>query len=101
MERKLIIAIVRPFLLDKIVVALEDIEKFPGVTITEAAGFGHRLRNSLEDALNPFHSKKQIQIAAPNEMVREIVEAIRSQAHTGKKGDGIIWVIPIEQTVVI
>lgn len=99
MERKLIIAVVRPFLLDKIVVALEGIEKFPGITITEAEGFGHRLRNTLDDALNPFHPKKQIEIAAPLEMVENIVETINKNAHTGKKGDGIIFVLPIEQTI--
>ena len=101
MERKLIIAVVRPFLIDKIVVALEDIEKFPGITVAEAEGFGHRLRNTLDDALNPFHPKKQIIISASVEMVEEIVEAIRKHAHTGKKGDGIIWVLPIEETIVI
>lgn len=101
MERKLIVAIVRPFVLDKITVALEAIEKFPGVTVSEAEGFGQRLRNTLDDALNPFHPKKRIEIAAPVEKVDEIVEAIRKHAHTGKKGDGIIWVMPIEQTVVI
>ena len=101
MERKLIVAVVRLFLLDKVVVALENIEQFPGITIAEAEGFGHRLRNTLDDALNPFHPKKQIEIAAPQEMVEEIVEAIRKHAHTGKKGDGIIWVMPIEQTIII
>ncbi|MEZ5346934.1 MAG: P-II family nitrogen regulator [Pyrinomonadaceae bacterium] len=101
MERKLIVAIVRPFLLDKIVVALENIEKLPGITITEAEGFGHRLRNTLDDALNPFHPKKQIEIAAPVEMVEKIVEVIRKNAHTSIKGDGIIWVIPVEKTIVI
>ncbi len=101
MERKLIVAIVRPFLVDKLVVAFEAIEKFPGITISEAEGFGHRLRNTLDDALNPFHPKKRIEVAAPQEMVEEIVEAIRKHAHTGKKGDGIIWVVPIEQTIVI
>ncbi|MCB1024163.1 MAG: P-II family nitrogen regulator [Acidobacteria bacterium] len=101
MERKLIVAVVRPFLLDKVVVALENIEQFPGITIAEAEGFGHRLRNTLDDALNPFHPKKQIEIAAPQEMVEEIVEAICKHAHAGKKGDGIIWVMPIEQTIII
>lgn len=101
MERKLIIAVVRPFLLDKIVVALEDIEKFPGITVTDAEGFGHRLRNTLDDALNPFQPKKQIEISAPLEMVEENVETIRKYAHTGKKGDGIIRVLPIEDTIVI
>jgi nitrogen regulatory protein PII len=34
-------------------------------------------------------------------MVDEIVEAIRKHAHTGKKGDGIIWVMPLEKAIVI
>ena len=99
MERKFIIAIVQPFLLDKIVVALERIEEFPGITVTEAEGFGHRLRNNLDDALNPFQPKKQVEIAAPIEMVEEIVETINKNAHTGKIGDGLIFVLPIEQTI--
>ncbi len=99
MERKLIIAILRPFLIDKVVVALEDIENFPGITIADAAGFGHRLRNTSDDALDPFHVKKRIEIAAPIEMADEIIEAIRKNAHTGKNGDGIIFVLPIEETI--
>lgn len=101
MERKLIVAVVRPFAIDKITVALEDVENFPGITVSDAEGFGQRLRNTLGDALNPFDTKKRIEIAAPSEMVEEIIEAIRKHAHTGKKGDGIIWVLPIETTVVI
>jgi len=99
MERKMIIAIVQPFLLDRIVVALEAIEKFPGITISNAEGFGHRLRNTLDEALNPFHPKKRMEIAAPLEMVEEIVIVINNKAHTGKIGDGMIFVLPIEQTI--
>lgn len=101
MERKLVVAIVRPFLIDKLVVAFEAIENFPGITVSEAEGFGQRLRNTLDDALNPFHQKKRIEIAAPVGMIDEIIEAIHKHAHTGKKGDGIIWVMPVEETVVI
>lgn len=98
---KLIIAIVRPHTLDKIVVALEDIENFPGITITDVEGFGQRLRTAGYDSLNPFKLKKQIEIAANDEMVEPIVTAIREHAHTGKKGDGIIMVLPIENAAVI
>lgn len=99
MERKLIIAVVRPFLLDKLVVAFENIENFPGITVVEANGFGGRVNQGWDDALNPFHPKKQIEIAAPTEMVEEIVEAIHRHAHTGKTGDGMIFVLPVEQTI--
>jgi nitrogen regulatory protein PII len=98
---KLITAIVRPFTLDKIVVALEEIEKFPGITIVDAEGFGQRLRTGSYDALNPFKEKKRIEIACNDEMVEQIVAAIRTQAHTGKKGDGIILVTPIENAILI
>lgn len=98
---KLIIAIVRPHTLDKIVVALEDIENFPGITITDVEGFGRRLQTAGYDSLNPFKLKKQIEIACNDDMVEPIVTAIREHAHTGKKGDGIIVVLPIENAVLI
>ena len=98
---KLITAIVRPFTLDKIVVALEEIENFPGITVTNAEGFGQRLRTSSYDTLSPFKEKKRIEIACNDEMIEQIVTAIREHAHTGKKGDGIIFVVPIEQAVII
>lgn len=98
---KLIIAIVRPHTLDKIVVTLEDIENFPGITITDVEGFGQRLRTAAYDSLNPFKPQKHLEIAANDEMVEPIVAAIRRSAHTGKKGDGIILVVPIENAVLI
>ena len=82
-------------------VALEDIENFPGITVTDVEGFGQRLRTTMADSLNPFKPKKQIEIAANDDMVEQIVAAIRKHAHTGKKGDGIIFVVPIENAVLI
>ena len=98
---KLIIAIVRPHTIDRIVCALENIENFPGITVTDVEGFGQRLRTASYDSLNPFKLKKQIEIAANDEMVEPVVSAIRDNAHTGKKGDGIILVVPIENAVLI
>ncbi len=98
---KLITAIVRPFTLDKIVVALEEIENFPGITVTNAEGFGQRLRTNVYDALNPFKEKKRIEIVCNDDLVEQIVTVIRKSAHTGKKGDGIILITPIETAVFI
>ena len=98
---KLIIAVVRPHTIDRIVCALEDIEKFPGITVSDAEGFGQRLRTTSYDALSPFKEKRRIEIAANDEMVEPIVLAIRRSAHTGKKGDGIILVVPIENAVLV
>lgn len=97
---KLIVAVVRPFVIDRLLVTLEDIENFPGLTLADSEGFGQSLASS-SDAFNPFKPNKRIEIAAPDEMVEQIVEAIRAAAHTGKKGDGIIYVLPIEQSLII
>jgi len=98
---KLIIAIVRPFTVEKIAVGLEQIEGFPGITVSDAEGFGRRLRTSNYDPLKPFTPKKRIEIAAQDDMVEEIVNALKKAAHTGKKGDGLIFVMPIERAVLI
>lgn len=97
---KLIIAVVRPFTIDRLLVTLEDIENFPGMTMIDSEGFGQRLISD-SDAFNPFKPNKRIEVAAPDEMVEEIVHAIRVGAHTGKKGDGIIFVTPIEEYSVV
>jgi len=93
---KLIVAVVRPFMLDRIIAALEEIEDFPGITVSDAEGFGRRPRDVYPQELNPFKPKKLLKIAANDAMVDEIVEVLRENAHTGKKGDGIVVVLPIE-----
>ena len=98
---KLIVAIVRPFLLEKLVVSLENIENFPGITASDVEGFGRSPRHTRTDLLNPFRAAKRIEIAAPDDMVDQILDTIRGDAHTGKLGDGIIFVLPVESFVVI
>lgn len=98
---KLIIAIVRPFTVEKIVNAFENIEGFPGMTIIDSEGFGQRLRTSAYDALDPFKPNKRIEVVASGEMVESIISAIKKNAHTGKKGDGLISVLPVDSVALI
>lgn len=97
---KLIIAVVRPFTIDRIIAALEAIENFPGLTMLDSEGFGQRLMTS-GDALNPLKANKRIEIACSEEMAEKVIAAIRRTAHTGKKGDGIIFVVPLEKSILI
>ena len=98
---KLIVAIVRPFTVDKILTAFEEIEGFPGMTVSDSEGFGRRFRSGQYDPTDPFKPGKRIEIAANDELVENIVAAIRENAHTGKMGDGLITVVDIEKAVLI
>lgn len=98
---KMIIAIVRPVVLDRLVASLEEIEGFPGITVSDAEGLAQRLKSVHYDALHPLKPYKKIEIAADGAMLEDIVAVIRRVAHTGKKGDGIIWTMPIESSVLI
>lgn len=98
---KIITAIIQPFMLKKVAHALEKIENFPGVTVTEARGFG-RLRSETEQHslhIDSFHPKVRLEIVAPDEMVDSIVSIITSRAHTGNHGDGKIFVWSVECAV--
>lgn len=98
---KLIIAVVRPLVVDRLIVAFEDIEDFPGLTIVDSEGFGQRVRTNPNDVFIPFKPNKRIEVACNDEMFEQIIAAIRLHAHTGKKGDGIILVAPLENTIMI
>ena len=99
---KLVTAIIKPFKMDDVRAALSDIG-VQGVTVTEVKGFG-RQRGHTElyrgaEYVVDFLPKLKPEIAAPDEQVEAIVEAIIASASTGKIGDGKIFVAPLEQVV--
>ena len=97
---KLIVAVVRPNVLDRLIVAFEDIEEFPGVSVNNTEGFGQRVK-SAADVLNPLRPNRRIEIACPDDKVELIVAAIKTHAHTGRKGDGFVVVLNIEESTLI
>lgn len=98
---KMIIAVIQPFMLNKVTAGLEEIEGFPGMSISDGRGFGRRLdrHGNRFTALDPYKVKLRIEIVARNEMAATIVETIRTHARTGNHGDGKIFVIPVEDVV--
>ena len=103
---KMITAIIQPFMLTKLTRALEDIEHFPGMTVIDAQGFGREKADPDPGEQHPriegvidFVKKVRIEIVAHEGMVQPIIDTIYQTTHTGNRGDGKIFVLPVEQAL--
>ncbi len=99
---KKIEAIVKPFKLDDVKDALNEIG-ITGMTISEVKGYG-RQKGHTEiyrgaEYVVDFIPKIKIEIVVPADRVDEVVDKVRGAANTGKIGDGKIFVLPIERVV--
>lgn len=98
---RIITAMIQPFMLSKVTSALEAIEGFPGMTVTEARGFGRRRSQQEKRALpvDEFKEKLRLEIVTPSDKVQQIVETLVRAAHTGKDGDGKVFIWSVEHAV--
>ena len=99
---KKIEAIIKPFKLDEVKEALSEIG-LKGITVIEAKGFG-RQKGHTElyrgaEYIVDFLPKVKLEIVVDDEMLDRAVEAIQTAAHTGRIGDGKIFIVPIEDVV--
>ena len=99
---KWITAIIKPFTLDDVREALNE-AGVQGMTVTEVKGFGRQhghteLYRGAEYVVD-FLPKLKIEVAVPADLADQVVEAITKAAHTGKIGDGKIFVLDIERAV--
>ena len=99
---KKIEAIIKPFKLDEVKDALNEIG-VQGMTVMEVKGFGRQkghkeIYRGAEYDMN-FIPKIKIEIVIAADMVENVVETIQKAAYTGKVGDGKIFVLPIEGAV--
>jgi nitrogen regulatory protein P-II 1 len=89
-------AVIQPQRLNRLRSAFRLMREFPGMTILQAEGCSyHEGPQSSDDwraELTEFSMKVHIAILAPEEKVDEIVRIIHETCHTGRKGDGIVWV---------
>jgi nitrogen regulatory protein PII len=90
-------AIVRPFMLEHILDALESIEGWPGGTRSKVLGWGKSraagVAAPVRAAGHAFAPKSQLEVVVPDEMVEAVLSAIEGAARTGKPGDGKVFVI--------
>ncbi len=99
---KKIEAVIKPFKLDEVREALSELN-ISGLTVTEVKGFGRQkghteLYRGAEYVVD-FLPKIKVEVVVSTEMLDTAVEAIIKAAHTGKIGDGKIFVSTIEQVI--
>jgi nitrogen regulatory protein P-II 1 len=95
-------AIIKPFKLDEVKEALHEVG-IKGITVTEAKGFGRQkghteLYRGAEYVVD-FLPKVKIEVVMEDSMVERAVEAIQHAAHTGRIGDGKIFVSTIDEAI--
>ncbi len=99
---KKIEAIIKPFKLDEVKEALQEIG-IQGLSVLEAKGFGRQkghteLYRGAEYVVD-FLPKVKIEVVIPDDQLDNTIEAIISAAKTGKIGDGKIFVSTVEQAI--
>ncbi len=95
-------AIIKPFKLDEIKEALHEIG-LQGITVLEAKGFG-RQKGHTElyrgaEYIVDFLPKVKIELIIEDQQLDSAIEAIQKAAHTGRIGDGKIFISPIEDAI--
>ena len=99
---KLVSAIIKPFKLEEVRAALDNIG-VSGMTISEVKGFGRQkghteLYRGAEYVVD-FLPKVKLDIVVADEMVDKVIDSITKTAHTGKIGDGKIFVMNVEDAI--
>jgi len=99
---KLVTAIIKPFTLDDVKAALEQIGVL-GMTVGEVQGYGRQkghteVYRGAEYSVD-FVPKIKIEVVVDDQMSDKVVDAVVEAARTGKIGDGKVWVTPVEAIV--
>jgi nitrogen regulatory protein P-II 1 len=99
---KLVTAIVKPFVLEDVKGALEQIGVL-GMTVSEVQGYGRQkghteVYRGAEYAVD-FVPKVRVEVVADDTLADKVVDAVVEAARTGKIGDGKVWVTPVDSVI--
>ena len=91
-------AIVQRFMADKVIDSLRNVAHLPGITVSQVNGFGRS--DTVGDRVQDGPMTK-IEIVVPDKLAEPVVKVIADAAHTGRSGDGKIFVYEVEDVVKI
>jgi nitrogen regulatory protein PII len=97
---KLVVAVIRPEMLEDVVLALQDIHALAGASISETRGFGRQpiSRNPPQTADLRMDLRRftRLEMLCLDHQAPGVASAIEVAARTGRAGDGSIFVLPVE-----
>jgi nitrogen regulatory protein P-II 1 len=94
-------AIIRPFKLTDVLTELHSIEGMPGIAVSEIKRFGRGDTKKIDTGLIDSVAEIKIEVVVPEDLVEKTISVIQTYAHTGNIGDGKIFIIPVEDVVMI
>jgi len=99
---KLITAIVKPFTLDQVKEALEQLGVL-GLTVSEVQGYGRQkghteVYRGAEYSVD-FVAKVRVDLVVEDSVADKVIDVIVAAARTGKIGDGKVWSTPVDTIV--
>ena len=99
---KLVTAIVKPFVLEDVKGALEQLGIL-GMTVSEVQGYGRQkghteVYRGAEYSVD-FVPKVRVEVVADDALADKVVDAVVEAARTGKIGDGKVWVTPVDSVI--
>jgi len=98
-------AIIQPFMLDSVLLALEQLGELPGITVSRISGWGKErgrtAANVTVQGMHRFANKVKLEIVVRDDVADLIVSTIEHMAHSGNPGDGKIFVVEVAEAVKI
>ncbi len=92
-------AVVRPNLVEGVIQALQAITDMPSVTVSTVRAHGRRRRAGTSEGVFDDVVIAKLEAVVPDGLLQSVLDAIRRNAHTGRDGDGRIFVSDVRQSV--
>lgn len=98
-------AIIQPYMLDNVLLALDAIVGLPGLTVSQVLGWGKArgttVPDPVQEAGHSFAKKTKLEIVVTDELAPTVIQAIVETARTGRAGDGKIFVSDLTDAIKI
>jgi nitrogen regulatory protein PII len=98
----MIVAYIRPIVKDEVAERLRKL-KVPGASLSRVDGFGREAdaqgRASYGPQVSPYADMVKLEVVCADDRVDELAEAIADEARTGRRGDGKVFILPVDRMI--